>query len=324
MLLALVVVILLALSLVLIKATDQVVLAIHRLSKNSTSLTFTISAIFLAIATSLPELFVGITSALEGVPSLSLGNVIGANIANLSLVAGLAAFIVGKVNIHGSFVRKEVSFAAAAGFLPLLLVLDRNLSRLDGFILLAVYAIYAGSLFRERFLEVAEGHRRGSLFHKFYVILTHVEGSRRKEITRLLIGIVLLLVSASFVVRFASLFAEIAGIPVFIVGLILLSIGTTLPELAFSVRSLEDKEPTMFLGNLLGSIITNSTLILGIVAVITPIEAIVLNEYLVTVVAFIIIFGIFWFFTKTKLRLDRWEAGTLLLLYLVFVVAVIL
>lgn len=308
------------LSFVLIKSVDQVVIAVRRLSKNSSSIAFIISALFLAVATSLPEFFVAVSSALEGTPALSLGNVLGANIANLSLVAGLAAFVVGKVNVHGNFIKKEVAVAAIAGFLPLVLVSDRNLSRSDGLILLASYGAYASSFFKQRFLEIAESHRKEGFVHRFFRKIAHIDADKTKEAGRLFVGIALLLLSSNLLVKVAKLLAETANIPVFLVGLILLSIGTTLPELAFSIRSLEDREPTMFFGNLLGSLIANSTLIVGIAATITPIKVAAVDEYFIASFAFLFIFLAFWYFIKSKLALERWEAGVLLLVYIIFVV----
>jgi len=93
-----------------------------------------------------------------------------------------------------------------------------------------------------------------------------------------------------------------------------------LPELIFSFRSLEDHEPTMYFGNLLGSIIANSTLILGVTSLIYPIQIIAVEKTAIAAAAFIIIFLIFWFFVRSKLKLERWEAFLLLLIYLTFVV----
>jgi cation:H+ antiporter len=296
-----------------------VVIGIRHLTKSASG-AFTISALLLALATSFPELFVGITSAIEGSPGLSLGNVIGANIANISLVAGASALLVGKVNVHGEFLRRDVWVALGAGILPLVLILDGSLSRVDGLALLIIYGVYASSFFKRRFLEIGEEIRRGSFVHKFFRTIHHISSTKTKETARVFLGIAALLISANFIVKVAGKLADMAHLPVFLVGLILLSIGTTLPELGFSIRSLEDREPTMFFGNLLGSIIANSTLIIGLAAVISPIKVVAVEEYFIAAIAFLAIFLTFWFFIRSKLRLDRWEAGVLLIMYLVFVV----
>ncbi len=144
--------------------------------------------------------------------------------------------------------------------------------------------------------------------------------SHYHDIGKLFLGITLLLLSGEAIVRIANLVALNINIPIFLVGLIILSLGTTLPELAFSIRSLTDHHPTMFFGNLLGSVIANSTLIVGIVAVISPIHVVVFDNYLVAFMAFVVSFLVFWFFTRTKHRLERWEALILLLIYIAYVV----
>jgi len=307
------------LSFVLIKSADQMVLAIRHLSKSSGG-SFVLSALLLAIATSFPELFVGISSAVGKSPSLSLGNILGANIANLSLVAGIAAFTVGRVNVHGTFLKRDVLVALIAGLLPLVLVLDGQLSRVDGIALLLLYAAYASSFFKTRFEEIAKEIEEKTFVHKFFRKITHIDGNKTKEWGRLILAVGVLLVSANLIVRIAGQLAEIANIPVFLIGLIIISLGTTLPELGFSLRSLEDKEPTMFFGNLLGSIIANSTLIIGLAATIYPIKIVAIEEYAVAAGFFLLIFLTFWFFIKSNMKLERWEAAVLLLLYLAFVV----
>jgi len=309
------------LSFVLIRAADHVVIALRHLTKSSGSKrVFILSALLLALATSFPELFVGITSALEGAPNLSLGNVLGANIANISLVAGAAALFVGRVNVHGEFLRRDVWIALVAGVLPIVLVFDGELSRVDGLILLSLYGAYASSFFKKRFLEIGNEIREGTFIHRFFRKINHIDGSKTKETARLFLGIAVLLASANLIVNTAQSLAALANVPVFLIGLILLSIGTTLPELGFSIKSLQDKEPTMFFGNLLGSIIANSTLIIGITAAISPIRVAAIGEYLIAAITFVVVFLMFWIFIRSKLKLERWEAGVLLAVYLAFVV----
>lgn len=309
------------LSFVLIRAADHVVVALRHLTKSSGSRqVFILSALLLALATSFPELFVGITSALEGTPNLSLGNVLGANIANVSLVVGAATLLVGRVNVHGEFLRRDVWIALGAGILPIILVFDGELSRVDGLILLSLYGAYASSFFKKRFLEIGQEIKEGSFVHKFFRRVNHIDGNTTKETARLFLAIAALLISANLIVKAAQMLAAAANVPVFLVGLILLSIGTTLPELGFSIKSLEDKEPTMFLGNILGSIIINSTLVVGTAATISPIKVVSIGEYFIAAITFVVLFLIFWLFIRSKLKLERWEAAVLLLGYLLFVV----
>jgi len=307
-------------SLVLIKAADLVILSLKKISARTHTGVFALSAIILALGTSLPELFVGLTSSLEGVSNLTLGVVIGSNIANIALVAGVAALFTGKVHVQGGFLKRDVGIALVAGIAPVTLVLDGSLSQVDGLVLLAVYGIYASSLFKTRFGEIARKEPEKDYFYRIFRRLSHLDGKETRDYARLFFGIALLLISADLIVKSANSLAIQAHIPVFVVGLLILALGTSLPELAFSFRSLEEHAPSMFFGNLLGSTIVNSTLVIGLTAVIRPIEIVAVYQYFVAAAAFSIVFLTFWFFIRSKHRLDRWEATILILLYVIFVI----
>ncbi|MBL7036699.1 calcium/sodium antiporter [Candidatus Microgenomates bacterium] len=307
-------------SIILIKAAEWVIVALRRIAKKTHTGAFAISAIILAIGTSLPELFVGITSSLEGAPNIALGVVLGSNIANIALVTGIIAVIVGRINIHGDYLKRDVGLALVAGLLPLGLMADGVLGRVDGLILLSVYIAYASSFFKQRFSEIVEEHKKEGFFYRFWKQINHIDFNGTREYGRLFVGIALLLFSGEMIVKNAQLLASSLGIPIFVIGVVVLAIGTSLPELAFSLRSVEDKHPSMFFGNLLGSTIANSTLIVGITSLITPIKVVAFQDYTVAVFAFIIIFSVFWLFIRSKHRLERWEGAVLILMYLIFVV----
>jgi cation:H+ antiporter len=308
-------------SLLLIKSADIVIISLRKISRRTRTGIFALSALLLALGTSLPELFVGITSAFEGVSNLTLGVVIGSNIANTTLVVGFAGLISGRVHVSDNFLKRDVAIALIAGVAPVLLILDKNLSQVDGLVLLAIYAIYASSLFRNRFQEVARGEVvKSDFFHRFIRRITHVDGKQSRDYARLFLGIALMLFSADMIVRISKALSLNLNIPVFVVGLLILAVGTSLPELAFSFRTLKEHEPSMFFGNILGSIIINSTLIIGLVSFIKPIKVVAVREYVIATVAFVIIFLTFWQFIKSKHRLDRWEAALLVLLYVIFVI----
>lgn len=307
-------------SFVLIKAAEFVIVALRRIAKKTHTGAFAISAIILAIGTSLPELFVGITSAIEKAPNIALGVVLGSNIANIALVTGIIALIVGRINIQGDYLKRDVGLALIAGLLPLALIADGVLGRVDGLILLSAYAAYASSFFKGRFAEIAKEHTKESFFFRFWKKINHIDFNVTREYGRLFVGLALLLFSGEMIVKNAQMLASSLGVPIFVIGVVVLAIGTSLPELAFSLRSVEDGHPSMFFGNLLGSTIANSTLIVGVASLITPIEVVAFGDYAVAVFAFVIIFSVFWLFIKTKHRLERWEGGVLILLYLIFVV----
>lgn len=309
------------LAFILTKAADLTLESIKSISRVTGAKAFILSALVLSLATSLPELFVGITSALEEASSLSLGNILGANITNILLVGGLSAVVAGGVAVHGEKILHEFLLAAGAGVLPLFLLVDGALSRVDGLILLAVYFAYTLSFFKKRFVEVGEHHLFGKTLVRFIKSAEEVEKKADKSLGHLLVGIAALLFLSDLIVRLATNIATDLSIPVFVIGLVLLSVGTTLPEMVVSFRSLKNHANEIFFGNLLGSIIINSTLIVGLVSVINPIKIPEPSIYFAPAVVFVVAAILFWFFIRTKHSLSRREAAVLLVLYISFVLS---
>jgi cation:H+ antiporter len=134
-------------------------------------------------------------------------------------------------------------------------------------------------------------------------------------------GMALLILASDMLVRIAERIAVILNLPTIIIGMILIAVGTSLPELSFEIAAIRKKEVEMALGNILGSVVANSTLILGVTVLLSPIT---LNDgirpYLVATLSFITAFSLFWIFVRSKKQLDRWEGLILLLVFLLFVV----
>lgn len=307
-------------SILLIKSAEWVVVSLRRISKKSKIGVFAVSAIILAVGTSLPEMFVSITSALEGIPNVSLGVVLGSNIANTALITGFVAIFLGKINVHGEYLKRDVFIALLAGLFPLALLADGVLGRVDGLILLFCYAAYVAGIFKDKFAEITDDYSKGSFFYKFLREFNHIDFDITKEYAKLFLSLGTLLFSSQVIIKASENIASTLNISIFVMSLIFLSVGTSLPELVFSIKSIKGGEPKMFFGNLLGSTIANSALIIGLASVITPIHINSFLEYRNATIAFFVIFISFWMFIRTKHRLDRWEAVVLVIQYLIFIV----
>lgn len=302
-------------SFLLIKSTEILILALNRLCQSSKISHFGLANFLMGLTTSLPEFFIAIVSALEKNSHLSLGNILGANIANLSLVAGGAALVAGSIGISGDFYLKDVLYVFSSGILPLLLLLDNKLTQVEGLFLLLIYGVYNYTLLKPKGIgkiRLESGTRR---------FLRRINS--RKEESQLawfFLGAALLIFSADGLVKSAVLVAQNFQVPLLLVGLFLVSVGTTLPELSFEIYAARKKQVGMVFGNLMGSIIANSTLILGLAALINPIK---LNGnfevYFLATFIFLLVFSLFWLFVRTKRKLERWEAVILLLVYFVFI-----
>jgi len=194
-------VLILIFSFLLIKATDILVISLKSISSRTKIGKFAITSLLLALATSLPELFVGLTAALEGKPSLALGNVVGSNIANISLVIGGAALLGGTVTVRGEFLKKDVFYAFLAGAAPMVLLIDKNLTRIDGLILLALYAFYNIWILSKRQKKLAEARDgEGEDFVRRFLRKLNHKGMKR-DLAWLFLGVALLLFSADILVK---------------------------------------------------------------------------------------------------------------------------
>jgi len=272
---------------------------------------FAVAFIIMAIATSLPEMFVGVSSAIQKTPSLSFGNIIGANILNLTLITGIIILVAHGLKIKSSDIKKEAVWMALICISPLILFLIGNyLSRIDGIILLSLFAFYS------YYLVLKKGkyeRKKGKL--------TDNRNVKETFFVTIFFCVLLLILfySAKYVVKYASLIALDLSLPKIIVGLFLISFGTTLPELIFGIRAAQLGHGDMALGDQLGTIISNSTLILGVVALIHPIQA-AFSPFLISAIFLAFSSIIFAYFYISGKKFTIKEGILLILVYVVFVI----
>lgn len=269
---------------------------------------FVVGFILVAITTSIPELFVGVLSALSKIPALSFGNVVGANIVDLTLVVGTTALLGKRIKIENEIEKRDMLYTFIIAILPLLLFLDSILSRIDGIILLAAFSFYILRLIiqRKNFRKVISNHISKKLIPK--------------EILLFIISLIILLVSAKFIVQFATTLTSELFLPPFLIGLIIVSIGTTLPELCFNINSILKGYSGMAMGDILGSVVANSSLILGIVAIIYPIEAYFLS-FIIGALFLTSILITLMIFARTDHEITWREGIVLIIFYVLFIIS---
>ncbi len=267
---------------------------------------FVAAFIIMAAATSLPELFVGITSALAKKPALSFGNIIGANILDLTLVLGIIILTARGIKIKERGLKRDAMWMSFIAILPLILfMIGNSLSRFDGAILLLVFLAYSYRMLkRQRSNErLKDGVGR---YEIVFAILLFV------------VCLVLLFISANFIVQYASKLAVELSLPPIMIGLFLISIGTTLPELTFGVRAAMLRHGEMALGDQIGTVIFNATFIIGLTALIYPISAaftpFVIASAFLLLVSFLVIT-----FIESGSVLGVKEGVFLILIYIFFI-----
>jgi cation:H+ antiporter len=220
-----------------------------------------IGAVVIGLGTSLPELLVSVLAASTGDAALGIGNIVGSNTANLSMVLGVAALIT-PLAVGASLLRREapLSFVAVAAFA---LALQGGLSMLDGVLLLlglvatmvVVVRTSAAGPNRELAAEVDEAFLPESL---------------RRIVVMTVVGLVGTTLGAQLLVEGATGFATDAGVSEGLVGVTLVAVGTSLPELVTAVHAARRGEDELIIGNVLGSNVFNSLLVGGLVALIAP------------------------------------------------------
>jgi cation:H+ antiporter len=293
---------------IVVYGADEAIKRLLKLSKFFSISAFVTGVIIAGTLAVLPELSIGILSALEGSSTFGLGLIFGANVADLTLVIGSVVLIAGNQKITPDMLKSlKISFIAV--LLPVILIIDGELSRLDGIVLIAAFAVYvAWLLIRGRGeKEVAERMRLSKTVIRLSI-----------TVFLLAIGITVLFIGSELVTQSAQALSSELGLPLFIIGLVV-AIGTCLPEMAFAIRASE-KEGSIGIGNILGNVLADSMLTLGIIAIIHPIIIPSIASPL-TAGVFVAIAAIFMYLRSRDGVINKKDALLMIGLYLVFILS---
>lgn len=274
---------------------------------------FIIAFFVMAFAASLPNLFVDLSAVFQGMPQLAFGDVVGGNLTDLTLVMAIAIFFSKKsISTESDMVQKSAIFTTAIAILPLLLILDGRLNRIDGIILMLVFVAYAYWLFskKERFRKTYN-HNVQNPVKDFKGFL----GNLLKII--FLLG--LLLLASQAVIQSAQFFSEKLGISIALVGILIVSLGNCFPEIYFSIISARKEKNWLVLGDLMGSVIISATLVLGIIATVAPFEIEDFSPFLIARVFLVVGSLLALIFIRTGKKITKKEGLILFFIYIAFV-----
>lgn len=226
-----------------------------------------IGMIIIGFGTSMPEMLVSVLAAVEGSPSIALGNAYGSNTANIGLILGLTAAIA-PIAVAKGVLRRELPVLIAITLICGALLLDGAISRLDAVIMLVLFAGFlVNNILREaKAPEEGEGEGEGEGW-------TAKNISLKKSILMILAGLTMLVVSSRLLVVCAVRIASALGVPDLVIGLTIVAIGTSLPELASSLAAIKKNEHDLALGNIVGSNFFNTLAVVGLACVISPMTA---------------------------------------------------
>lgn len=220
---------------------------------------FIVSFFIVSVICVSPEATVSIISAMNGVPEFGLGTLLGSNVADLALVFGIVALFSAKGIAVKSRILKNELFYLALLLVPLVLGFDGHLSRMDGILL-----VMSGAAFFVTLSIKNRIRRKNFRKAKDKVCL--------KNLFLLVLSLAFIIASAYYTVKFGVAFANDAKIPPVLVALTMVAVGTCLPELIFSLRAVKEKHDELALGDILGTVITDATILVGVIALINPFD----------------------------------------------------
>jgi cation:H+ antiporter len=270
-----------------------------------------IGILVVGIGTSAPEMLVSAIAAFQGKASLSVGNALGSNITNIGLILGITA-LVAPLEVRSKILFREIPLLILVMLAGYLLLRDGELNRMDGTILLVGFA----AVILRQLWEAKHGVDD--------TLVAEYEESLEKDMTMtaallwLLIGFAVLLLSARLMVWAAVDIAVALGISDLIIGLTIVAIGTSLPELAASVAAVRKNEHDIALGNVLGSNLFNLLGVMALPGIIAPglvDPAVLSRDYPVMIGLSVLLFITAYSFSGRRRRIERWEGGLLVGLY---------
>ncbi len=275
---------------------------------------FIIAFFVMALAASLPNLFVDLNAALHGMPELAFGDIIGGNLVDLTLVMAIAIFFSkSAISTESDMVQKSAIFTVVIALLPLWLIFDGKLDRIDGIILILAFFSYSWWLFAKK-----------DRFKKHYIDNTQnpIKGFKSFLVNMLKIGVLLtlLLAASQVIVSSAQFFSDKLGISLSLVGILIIGLGNCFPEAYFSIISARKEENWLVLGDLMGSVIVCSTLVLGIIGLVAPFQIADFSPFLIARI-FLIVGSIFALvFIRSGKKITKKEGLLLLGVYIVFLI----
>lgn len=275
-----------------------------------------IGMLVIGFGTSAPELMVSALSSLQGSPGLALGNAYGSNIANIGLILGLVA-LMSPLAVHSQVLRQELPILGAVTLLAAWQLRDGVITAVEAGVLLAALALFIGfSIWRSR-----QRGAEDALASDTAESLEQQSMSLLRGLFWTLLGLALLIVSSRILVWGAVDIAAAFGVSDLIIGLTVVAVGTSLPELASSISALRRREHDLVLGNVVGSNLFNTLAVVGLAGVITPIEVgseVLARDWWVMALmtGLLALFAMGW--RGRPGRINRYEGATLLALFVAY------
>lgn len=272
-----------------------------------------IGMVIVGFGTSVPEMLVSAQSSFQGASGIALGNAYGSDITNIALILGVTA-IISPIAVHSSVIKTELPILTAVSFFAAFQLIDGEISRIDAVFLIAVFSIYMYWAIRK-----ALRHKRSRMVKELEHDIEQIKMPLGKAVFWLITGLILLLASSKMLVWGAVEIAHLFGVSDLIIGLTVVAVGTSLPELASSVMAARKGEHDIALGNIIGSNLFNTLVVVGIAGLIRPMAVqpeILYRDMAVMIGLTLSLFLFGYRFRQKTGSINRYEGAILLAAYL--------
>lgn len=282
--------------------------SVERLSKSLKISSFAVSFFVLGLFTSVSELSVGVNSVLENDPEIYVGNLIGASIVLLLLIVPLLAVFGNSIHIAPEFQGFNLPASLVVIALPVALAMDGRIGKTDSIFALALFV----------FLIISVQAKQG-LIDKLKSINPQSSVKARKELLKIVFGVAVIFIASRFVVEQTIYFSNLFNVSPFLISLLLIAIGTNVPELSLVARSAFMRNHQVAFGDYVGSAAFN-TFLLGLLTMFYGKTVFLTNSYIVSLLFLIVGLVMFYYFARTKNTISRAEGLALLALYVIFLI----
>lgn len=269
-----------------------------------------VGILVVGIGSTAPESLVSFISALKGTPELALGNAIGANIVNISLVIGISAILI-PITIRRDFIKKEFFFLLGVTFLVYILIQDGYFSRFDSVILLLTFAFFIIYMLNNVL-------KNNELKNEECVVNENI--NIKKSFLLSLFSLSILIICSNFIVEGAVDIAMFFNISEVLIGLTILAVGTTIPELSTTIVGLKKKQTELVIGNIIGANIFNLILALPIAGIVSPFvipEEVIYRDF-PFMIFLTLVFLVVCYSTKDNAKINKIEGLLLLFSFILY------
>jgi cation:H+ antiporter len=290
---------------ILVKSAIFAINSIEKVIKRSGIGQLAAGFVIVAVSTSVPEISVAIFSTQTGNVDITLGDIFGSNVTNIGLVAALFLFLSPIKKMQVKTTKSLFPLLIAASLIPLVLLLVQQGSKFVGIALLCIFAFFVYYMLKSSKMQNDEQREKGSVYKPLFLFF---------------VGIAIVAISAKMIVDSASSIAEFTGIGQSVIGATIIALGTSLPELTVDIVAVRKRLLDLAMGDIIGSCVTNITLVLGLVLVLSPVG--IDFGILSTLISFAIGLPVVLFILLRNGHIHKWQSMVLFAIYLIFLITI--